>query len=41
MDDCLVISKTENDNKTLFDKLNKLHTRSFTREVEENNELLF
>ena len=42
MDDCLVISKTKEDNKILFDKLNKLHNIIFfTTEVELNNELPF
>ena len=42
MDDCLVISKTKEENEVLFDKLNSLHSMiSFTREIEENNELPF
>ena len=42
MDDCLVISKTRKNNEVLFDELNGLHNKiSFTREIEENNELPF
>ena len=38
VDDCLVISKTLNDNEAIFEKLNSLHEKiCFTREVEENN----
>ena len=40
MDDYLVISKTKEDNKILFDELNRLHTMiSFTSKIQENNEL--
>ena len=40
--DCLVISKTKEENKVLFDELNRLHSViSFTREIKENNELPF
>ena len=42
VDDCLVISKTLNDNEAIFEKLNSLHEKiCFTREVEENNQLPF
>ena len=42
VDDCLVISKTVNDNETIFEKLNSLREKIFfTREVEENNQLPF
>ena len=42
MDDCLAISKTKEDNKIIFDELNKFHTMiSFTIEVKENNEFPF
>ena len=42
VDDCLVISKTESENEDIFQKLNSLHKKiSFTKEVEENNQLPF
>ena len=42
VDDCLVKSKTLNDNEAIFEKLNSLHEKiCFTREVEENNKLPF
>ena len=42
MDDCSVISKTSEENKVLFDEVNRLHTMiAFTREIEENSELPF
>ena len=42
VDDCLVISRTVNDNKAIFEKLISLHEKiCFTREVEENNQLPF
>ena len=42
MDDYLVNSQTEKNNKTLFCKFNVLHEKnSYTREVENNNEFPF
>ena len=42
MDYCLVVSKTGDDSKILFDKLNSLHrVVLFTREMEVNIELSF
>ena len=42
MDDRLVLSKTKEENKVLFDELNRLHSMiSFTRETEENNKMPF
>ena len=40
VDDCLVISKTENENGAIFRKLNSLHEKiSFTKEVKKNKQL--
>ena len=42
VDDCLVISKTLNDNEAITEKLNSLHEKiCFTREVQENNQFPF
>ena len=42
VDDCLVISKTVNDNEATFEKLNSLHEKiCFTRVLKENNQMLF
>ena len=42
MDDCLVISQSEEVNEALFSKLNALHEKiSFTKEVEINNQIPF
>ena len=42
MDDCLVISQSEEVNEALFCKLNALHEKiSFTKEVEINNQIPF
>ena len=42
VDNCLVISKTLNDNEAIFEKLSSLHKKiCFTKEEEENNQLQF